>query len=165
MIFFKMANYFRTYGCGKSLEEAYQHAIREERYNHIDLAESLCKITPIEIKKPKGMDPGEFEVKIFMANHAVNCESLRELTTCENNAKNWFLKCYGQNSKQYLEYYENKIKVKTKKITVRPKTCLAVILDPEESLRWKIKNNYIKKFGRVYCFLGCAKYNFNENDN
>ena len=24
-------------------------------------------------------------VKIFMANHALNCESMRDLTTCENN--------------------------------------------------------------------------------
>ena len=160
-----MANYFRTYGCGKSLEEAYQNAIQLERNNHLDLSDSLYKITPIEIKKPNGMDAGEFEVKIFMANHALNCESMRDLTSCENNAKNWFLKLYGQNSKQYLEYYENKIKVKTKKIIVRPKSCLAVILEPDESFKWKIKNNYLKKFGKVYCFLGRAKYNFNENDN
>ena len=112
-----MANYFRTYGCGKSLEEAYQNAIQLERNNHLDLSDSLYKITPIELKKPKGMDAGEFEVKIFMANHALNCESMRDLTTCENNAKKWFLKCYGENSKQYLEYYENKIKVKLPQVS------------------------------------------------
>ena len=44
-----MANYFRTYGCGKSLEEAYQNAIQLERNNHLDLSDSLFKITPIEI--------------------------------------------------------------------------------------------------------------------
>ena len=159
-----MAKYFRTFGCGKSLDDAYYNAIRMELDNHKDLSQSLQRINPIELKKPNGMDAGEFEVKIFMANHALNCESMRDLTTCESKAKDWFFKCYGENALKYIEFYENKIKVKNKKLTVRPNTCIALILEPEEAFQWKIKNNCLKKFGKVYCFLGRAKYNFNEND-
>ena len=87
-----MTNYFRTYGCGKSLDDAYKNAMRMELYNHKDLSQSLQRINPIELKKPNDVDAGEFEVKIFMANHALNCESMRDLTSCESKAKNWFMK-------------------------------------------------------------------------
>ena len=146
--------FFRTFGLGLNINYAFIYAKIKEISIHPDLSDKLETIRFLEIEKKEEIDGFELELRVFITQHAIDCEKNRELTGSESKTKKWFLEHYKNEYQLYLDCYNN----------IDDNRCLAVKLSNTEKQAWKRKNNCFGKKGDVWIFFGNTQYKFIESD-
>jgi hypothetical protein len=146
--------FFRTFGLGSNINDAFMHAKIREGTIHPDLSERLDCMRFLEIEKKEPIDGFELELRVFITQHALTWGEKRDLTQSEEKTKNWFLEHYKNEYEEYLECYNN----------IDDNKCLAVKLSNTEKQTWKRKNNCFGKKGDVWIYFGHTQYQFTDED-
>jgi hypothetical protein len=145
--------FFRTFGQGTSLRQAFsQSSVYEDSY-HKDLSKKFKNLTPISIELPDKISASELERRIIVADLANKAENMRALTGYEEKSKRWFYDNYGDNADYYLSCYNNK-----------DKNCLAIKVTYLENFQFKKDNKTFGKPGKVWRFIGHEDYEFTDLD-
>lgn len=152
--------FFRIFGIGKNIEEAFQDALEREKENHEDLSlylkENNYLVHKIENKKKSA---SELEYLILMHSLANKFKEIRDLTSSEKKYLDEFRELYS-NYRHIDHVFINKKKYEHFKL--RTNRCLGIKCNMIEKAKWK-KNNLSKK-GTLYRFIGHAEYKFLECD-
>ena len=145
--------FFRSFGQGTSLREAFsQSSVYEDSY-HKDLAKKFKNLIPINIELPDKITASELERRIIVADLANKTKDKRDLTNYEEKTKRWFYNIYGENADYYLSCYNNK-----------DKNCLAIKVTYLENFQFKKDNKTFGKPGEVWRFIGLEDYEFTDLD-
>ena len=142
---------FREFGLGSNSLIAFEYAHIKTlgKKKDYSLGNILDKRESLEIRKPENMSSSKLELKIWIAHDIHNLKQSRELTKTETECYEFIINQYGEKGKEILSIYKNKDISK----------CISILMNDDEIIDWKRKNNCIRKPGKVWRFIGhCCRY-------
>ena len=140
-------SFFRTFGKGANLQEAFKYAISMEKDIHTDLAINLKKIKPVLVPNP--LKKEDYDIELLFLITDITLSANRELTSSEIKNKNLFYDYFSgvKNKKRaelYLDYFQNKNNIKK---------CIAIEIK-------RLRTDTSKS----YRFIGTSDYKFLDCD-